>query len=189
MNIRFATEADAAGILAVYAPYIDTSITFEYDRPSPAEFAGRIRDISAGWPYLVCEDAGHIAGYAYAHLARERAAYGWYTELSIYLDRTYTGQGLGTRLYSLLLDLLRLQGVKTAMGCVTAPNPASQALHTALGFRLAGTSRSAGYKNGQWHDVLWYEKPLAPYDTPPAPVIPIHELDRAAVEELLQKYS
>lgn len=189
MNIRFATEADAAGILAVYAPYIETSITFEYDCPSPEEFASRVRDISAGWPYLVCEDAGCIVGYAYAHLARERAAYGWYTELSIYLDRTRTGQGLGTRLYGLLLELLRLQGVKTAMGCVTAPNPASQALHAALGFRLAGTSRNAGYKNGQWHDVLWYEKPLAPYDALPAPVTPIRELDRAAVAELLHKFN
>ena len=189
MNIRFATEADAAGILAVYAPYIQTPVTFEYDCPSPEEFAGRVRDISANWPYLVCEDAGRVIGYAYAHLARERAAYGWYAELSIYLDREHTGRGLGRKLYGLLLDLLRLQGVKTAMGCVTAPNPASEALHAAMGFRLAGTSCNAGYKNGRWHDVLWYEKALAPCDVPPAPVTPIGRLDPDAVAERMAFYS
>ena len=75
------------------------------------------------------------------------------------------------------------------MGCVTAPNPASEALHTAMGFHLAGASRCVGYKNGQWHDVLWYEKALAPYDPSPAPVVPIGELDPGAVAALMKKYS
>lgn len=189
MSIRFASEADAAGLLAVYAPYIETSVTFEYDCPSLAEFAERIRTIRERWPYLVWEEDDRICGYTYAHLARERAAYGWYVELSIYLDGTCTGRGIGTQLYALLLELLRMQGVKTAMGCVTAPNPASEALHAAMGFRLTGTSRNAGYKNGQWHDVLWYELPLAPYDVPPAPVVPIRQLDPAAVDALFRRYS
>lgn len=188
MTVRFATEADAESLLAIYAPYIDTAVTFEYTCPTAEEFAGRIRDISAMYPYLVLEEDGHPVGYAYAHRARERTAYDWIVELSVYLDRAYTGRGLGKKLYGLLLDLLRLQGLKTAMGCVAAPNPASEALHAALGFQLVGTSQNAGYKAGKWHDVLWYEKALAPYDVPPAPVIPIGELGPDAVAELLARY-
>lgn len=187
-HVRFASSADAERLLAIYGQYIGTSVTFEYDLPSPAEFAARIRDIIERWPYLVCEQDGAAVGYAYAHLARERKAYGWYVELSIYLDRSHTGRGLGRRLYGLLLELLRLQGVKTAMGCVTVPNPASEALHTALGFVRAGTSPSAGYKNGAWHDVAWFEKPLSPYDVPPAPVVPVGDLDPAVVQALINKY-
>lgn len=188
MNVRFATEADAQALLDIYAPYIDTSVTFEYACPTAEEFAGRIRDIRAMYPYLLLEENGRAIGYAYAHRARDRAAYDWLVELSVYLNRTSTGQGLGKRLYGLLIDLLRMQGIRTAMSCVTAPNPASEALHASLGFHLAGTSRCAGYKNGQWHDVLWYEKPLAPYDAPPPPVIPVDRLDPAAVAERMARY-
>ena len=187
-TVRFASEADARDLLAIYAPYIDTPVTFEYTCPTAEEFAGRIRDIRAMYPYLVLEQDGRPIGYAYAHRARERAAYDWCVELSVYLDRAHTGQGLGRRLYGLLIDLLALQGIKTVMGCVTAPNPASEALHAALGFRLAGTSPNAGYKCGQWHHVLWYEKALAPYDVPPPPVLPADRLDPAAVAELLARY-
>ena len=187
-TVRFATEADADALLAVYAPYIETPVTFEYTCPTAAEFAARIREISAVYPYLVLESEGHIIGYAYAHRARERAAYDWLAELSVYLHPAHTGRGLGKRLYALLLDLLTMQGIKTAMGCVAAPNPASEALHASLGFTLVGTSQCSGYKNGRWHDVLWYEKPLGAYDVPPAPVTPIGQLDAGAVQEALGRY-
>ncbi len=187
-TVRFASESDADALLAVYAPYIETPVTFEYACPTAAEFAGRVRDISAVYPYLVLEMDGRIIGYAYAHRARERTAYDWLAELSVYLHPSYTGRGLGKRLYGLLLDLLTMQGIKTAMGCVAAPNPASEALHASLGFTLVGTSKCSGYKNGRWHDVLWYEKPLGPYDVPPAPVTPIGQLDGGAVREALGRY-
>lgn len=188
LRVRFASEADAEALLAVYAPYVETPVTFEYACPTAEEFAGRIRDIGAMYPYLVLEEDGRPVGYAYAHRARERTAYDWYAELSVYLDRDHTGRGLGGKLYSLLMDLLRLQGIRTAMGCVTAPNPASEAMHAALGFRLAGTSENAGYKAGRWHDVLWYEKALAPCDAPPGPVIPIRKLDPETVAERMASY-
>ncbi len=188
MTVRFATEADAGRLLAIYGQYIDTPVTFEYDLPTEAQFAARIRDITGHWPYLICEEDGAAVGYAYAHLARERAAYGWYVELSIYLDRNWTGRGLGRRLYALLLDLLRSQGVRTAMGCVTLPNPASETLHAALGFDRVGVSRRAGYKNGVWHDVAWFEKPLAPFPASPPPTVPVDQLDRSAVAALIKKH-
>lgn len=188
MNIRFANETDASALLAIYGPYIRTSITFETVPPTVAEFAGRIRDISQIYPYIVCEEGGSIVGYAYAHRVRERAAYDWMAELSIYLDPSYTHRGLGAKLYSLLMDLLRLQGMKTVMGCVTVPNPTSVALHEKLGFRHVGTSYSAGYKDGQWHDVAWFEKPLASYDVPPAPLLPFGDVGSESVAAVIARY-
>ena len=86
LHVRFASESDADALLEVYAPYIDTPVTFEYDCPTPEEFAGRIRDIRTVYPYLVLEEDDRVIGYAYAHRARERTAYDWLAELSIYLD-------------------------------------------------------------------------------------------------------
>ena len=188
MDIRFATEEDAAGLLAVYAQYIGTAITFETPLPTAEEFAARIRDIRQAYPYLVLLDGERIAGYAYAHRLRERAAYDWCAELSVYLDRDYTGRGYGRKLYGLLTDLLALQNVKTAVGCVALPNAASEALHLGLGFIRAGTSLNSGYKNGAWHDAAWFEKVLGPYDVPPAPLLPFPEVDPAAVAAVMARY-
>ena len=154
MHIRFADPGDAAACLAVYAQYIDTSITFETVLPSEAEFSGRIRSYGAVYPWLIAEEDGHVLAYAYAHRAQERAAYGWNAELSVYVSRDAAGRGLGTKLYTVLLALLQKQGVRTAYGVVTMPNDASSALHQKLGFRTLGTYRNTGYKNGRWRDVV-----------------------------------
>lgn len=189
MDIRFAdAQRDAEALLAVYAPYIATSVTFETALPTAEEFAGRIRGIQAAYPYLVLTDGDVAAGYAYAHRARDRAAYDWFAELSVYLRQAYTGRGLGKKLYALLMDLLALQNVQTAMGCVTAPNAASEALHASLGFRRVGVSRRAGYKDGAWHDVIWFERALGPYHVPPAPLLPFPEVDPEAVAAVLARY-
>ena len=188
MDIRFASEQDAAGLLAVYAQYIGTSITFETRLPSLEAFTERIRDIRRVYPYLALTDGERIAGYAYAHRIRERAAYDWCAELSVYLDRDCTSRGWGQRLYGLLMDLLALQNVKTAIGCVTVPNAASERLHASMGFARVGLSPSSGYKNGAWHDVAWFEKPLGPYDVPPAPLLPLGDVDPAAVAAVMARH-
>jgi phosphinothricin acetyltransferase len=186
MTIRLATPADAGGILAVYARYYDTPITFEYPPlPTVEEFARRVEEISQSYPYLVAEEEGSIAGYAYAHALHEREAYQWAAECSIYLTPEAAGQGLGRRLYTLLLELLKAQGVRTAYGCVTAPNPASEGLHAALGFTLCGRFRRCGYKNGQWHDVLWLEKQMGAFDRP-TPLLPFAGLEKTTVAKILQ---
>lgn len=176
MNIRFATEGDAPALLAVYGQYIDTPITFEYALPTEAEFARRIRDISAAYPYLVGEEAGRVVGYAYAHRQAERAAYQWNAELSVYLDGAHTGRGLGRRLYGALLELLRLQGIRTVYALVTVPNEKSEGLHRRMGFRHMGTQQNTGYKNGAWRDVAWFEKAIGPYGETPAPLLPIGQV-------------
>ena len=189
MIIRFARAEDAQALLDIYAQYIHTPITFEYELPSAAEFARRISSTLAdGYPYLVCQDGDEVLGYAYAHRLGERAAYQWNAELSIYLSSRAAGRGLGTALYLTLMDLLRLQGVKTVCGIVTRPNPASEGLHRALGFRLTGVREKAGYKNGTWHDVMWLEKPLGTYGPQPSPVLPVGQLSRDAVERVLSAH-
>ena len=87
------------------------------------------------------------------------------------------------------MDLLALQNVKTAIGCVTVPNAASERLHASMGFARVGLSPNSGYKNGAWHDVAWFEKPLGPYDVPPAPLLPLGGVDPAAVAAVMVRYT
>lgn len=187
MKIRFATINDAQSLLKIYEQYIETVITFEYTLPSKEEFQQRIKDIIKEYPYLVCEENGQIIGYAYAHKDRERAAYQWNTELSIYMDKNYTSKGLGRKLYSALIELLRLQGVKTAYGVVTYPNAKSENLHKSLGFQVIGTFHNTGFKCNGWHDVIWFERKIDIYDTDPKPIISIHEVDKDKIKAVLEE--
>lgn len=187
MTIRFAVPEDAPALLAIYGEYIDTTITFEYVLPTEAEFAERIRSTREFYPYLVaCGADGRPIGYAYAHRAWERAAYGWTAELSIYLTRSAGRQGLGRTLYTMLIRLLRLQGIRSVYGVVTQPNVPSSAFHEKMGFTRTGLMHRAGYKNGVWRDVAWYEKEIAPHDDAPVPVVPVDRLPWAQVEAVLR---
>ena len=186
MNIRTATTADAQALLHIYAPYIETPITFECTLPSAEEFAGRVEEISSFYPYLVCEADGQIVGYAYAHRHMQRAAYQWNAELSIYFQHSYTSKGLGTGLYSALLALLKLQGIKTVYAGVTLPNEKSERLHSRLGFSCLGVYHRTGFKCGKWHDVAWFERALAPYDLHPQPVVPFKQLPLHRINEVLK---
>ncbi len=185
--LRYATLEDAQALLDIYAPYIATPISFEYDVPSVEEFRGRIQDISQGYPYLVYEENGKILGYAYAHRHMERAAYQWNAETTIYLREDVKRQGIGRLLYTTLLDILRLQGIRIAYGCITYSNEASLRFHKALGFTEVGVFREAGYKDGAWRDIAWYEKILAPHDPEPAPFVPLGDVDKETIEELLAR--
>lgn len=176
MRVRFATPADSPALLGIYGQYIHTPVTFEYSLPTQDEFAGKIADISRHYPYLVAEDDGRTAGYAYAHRFKERAAYQWGAELSVYLDQNAAGRGLGKKLYALLMEILKLQGVRTVYGGVTLPNRASEALHRSLGFEVLGTYHNAGYKNSKWHDVAWFEKQIGEYDLEPKPIIGVNDI-------------
>lgn len=187
MTVRFARAEDAPALLSVYAQYIDTPVTLETELPSAAEFRARVEEISSFYPYLVLEEEGKIVGYAYAHRQMERAAYGWNAELSVYLDGAHLSRGIGKKLYSALMEICALQGIKTVYAGVTLPNAQSEGLHESLGFHRLGVYRNTGFKNGAWHDVAWFEKQISPYDVPPAPVRPVTEIGGSA-EKVLQKY-
>lgn len=160
--IRFATEADAQALVKIYNYYItNTVITFEELPVTVEEFAGRIRKVlEGGYPYLVAEEDGEILGYAYSTQFRTRVAYRFTTETTVYLKHGVTGKGLGTALYTALLDELRLRKFHVALGGITVPNPASQALHEKMGFKKIAHFSECGFKFNQWLDVGFWELKL-----------------------------
>ena len=172
LHIRLASTDDADGIRAVYAPFVDTPVTFEEEAPSREAYRERIVRICEKYPCLVAEEDGRVVGFAYAHELRERIAFQWNAELSVYLAPAAQGRGAGSCLYAALLELLRLMGIKAAYGVVTSPNPASERLHRAFGFALMGTQPHAGFTCGAWHDVAWYVREIAPFEDEPAPPAP-----------------
>ncbi|GAB2565772.1 arsinothricin resistance N-acetyltransferase ArsN1 family B [Spirosoma areae] len=172
MTIRFATPADAPVLLAIYAPYItDSCISFEYEVPTVTEFAERIRIIHQRLPYLVAEVDGRIRGYAYASRHRDRAAYQWSVDTSVYVHPDGHRQGVARQLYTTLFDLLRRQGYFNAYAGITLPNPKSEAFHQTMGFKPVGIYTNVGYKFGVWHDVSWLQLALQAHQ--PNPALPI----------------
>ena len=161
MTIRDARRSDVPAMLAIYAPFVEhTAVSFEYDVPTEAEFARRLEEHQAAFPWLVCEENGRVMGYAYAGRAFERAAYGWNAEISCYLAPELRGRGVGRRLYARIEEILTRLGYYKLFAVVTSATAPSVAFHRALGFRDAACFRNVGYKQGGWYDVLWLEKAL-----------------------------
>lgn len=163
--IRDAVPADAAACARIYAPYVtDTVISFEARPPTPSEVRCRMEQAHL---WLVAEDDGEVCGYAYGSPHREREAYRWAADVSIYLAAQHQRRGLGRRLYARLFDGLRDRGACTLCAGIALPNPASEALHRGMGFEEVGTYRRIGYKLGRWVDVRWYQLDLRPSPEPP----------------------
>lgn len=161
MNIRVATTKDSAALVAIYAPYvIETAITFEYDVPSVADFEKRIENTLKKYPYLVAEENEEIIGYAYAGAYKDRRAYDWSSEITLYVQQSNQKQGVGARLYQALEESLKKQHVTTLVSCITAGNAKSEAFHQKQGFKQVALFPKIGYKFGKWHDVSWMQKSL-----------------------------
>ena len=161
MNIRLARPSDAATLLAIYAPYVEnTAITFEYEVPTIEDFATRIEKTLERYPYLVAEEDGLILGYAYASTYYARAAYDWAVELSVYVSQDARGQGVGTKLYDELEDLLDQMGYVHFLACISLPNEASLALHRKRGYQQVAHFPKIGYKFNRWYDIVWLQKSL-----------------------------
>ncbi|GHV05798.1 N-acetyltransferase [Clostridia bacterium] len=158
MNLRPTKLEDAAALAAIYNYYIEnTVVTFETEPVSVEEFRGRIQRVSADYPYLTMERQGEIVGYAYASRYRDRAAYQWCAELSLYVRQDCRRGGIGRALYTGLLADLTERGIYNAYACITVPNDESMGFHRAFGFRDSGTFRMSGFKHGEWHDIAWLE--------------------------------
>ena len=146
--IRLARSEDAVQVAAIYAPFVTGSATsFEYSPPDAAETAARIASTLAYAPYLVSEVGGGVLGFAYASKHRDRAAYQWSVDVSVYIHERARRQGVGRTLYTSLFALLRLQGFYTAHAGISLPNPASGPARSA-GFQPVGVYRSVGFKHG-----------------------------------------
>jgi phosphinothricin acetyltransferase len=159
--IRLAAGSDSAPILDIYAPFVqNTAVAFEYDVPTVEEMAQRIDKTLSRYPWVVCEVDEKVVGYAYASAYNERAAYQWSVTSSVYVDPGFQRQGIAGRLYTVLRDVLKLQGFHNVYAGITLPNQKSEGFHLAFGFAAVGTYHNAGYKLGRWHDVRWFELPI-----------------------------
>jgi len=182
--IRMATEADAEEIWQIYSYYVtNTAVTFDYDAPSVAEFSRRIKNTLLKYPYLVVVDEKGIAGYAYAAAFKERKAYSWAVETTIYIRQDCRGRGLGKKLYLALEDILKSQNIINLNACIAYAavedehlDNTSMAFHESLGYRKVAHFTKCGYKFGTWYDMIWMEKFLGEHPDVPDPVIPITEI-------------
>jgi L-amino acid N-acyltransferase YncA len=175
--LRLASAEDGAACAAVYAPYVlDSVVSFELVPPGAAEMAGRISRTTARYPWVVAEVDGIVRAYAYATRHRERPAYDWTAETTVYVDGAFVRRGLGRATMTAVLDLLRLQGAHLAVAGITPPNQGSVGLHAALGFRRIGLFEAIGFKLGAWHGVEWFALELSPGPDEPQPFIPMPDL-------------
>ena len=159
--IRPGVAGDAAGCLAIYAPFVlDTWVSFETEVPDEAEMASRIAANSASHAWLVADVGGAIAGYAYGSAHRTRAAYGSSCDVAVYVDPAYARRGIGRALYAQLLPVLAQRGFHAAFAGIAQPNEGSVALHEAMGFEPVGIYREVGWKLGAWRDVGWWQRLL-----------------------------
>ena len=170
---------DAAQLLDIYAYYIqNTAITFEYEIPSLTEYQKRIEEISQTYPYLVAKKDGKVVGFAYAAPFNHRAAYKWSVEVTIYLDPTSRGNGIGKKLYYRLEHCLSAMGFQNLNACISVPKKdadsyvdyGSMHFHEHLGYKLVGRFHSCGYKFDTWYDMIWMEKLIGDHPVP-APLL------------------
>jgi L-amino acid N-acyltransferase YncA len=171
---------DAESILAIYGPICESSsISFETQSPSLSEMRQRIEKTTLFFPWLVVADSKDVLGYAYAGPHRERSAYRWSTDVTVYLHQDARRKGIGTALYTAILELLRIQGFHRAYAGIALPNPGSVRLHEKMGFRSIGIYHGVGYKLGTWHDVQWMEATLRSGNEDPQDPISVDQIDSA----------
>lgn len=153
--VRAVVPSDAARLVEIYNHYVlHTAISFEEATISAADMAVRIdKVLQLKLPWLVAERDGVVLGYAYAGLWRERHAYRFAVESTVYVARDAGVRGIGSALYTALFDLLRQAGYHTVLGVIALPNAASIALHEKFGMRQVAHFKEVGFKFGQWHDV------------------------------------
>jgi len=159
IQVRTVTLNDVQELLDIYSYYVlNTTITFEYDTPSMNEFTQRIQKITQKYPYLVATINDEIVGYAYATSYKERAAYDWSVETTVYVKNDKHGLGIGKTLYSQLEQALKDKNIVNMLACITYPNPKSIDFHTNFGFEKVGHFPKVGYKFNEWRDIVWMQK-------------------------------
>ncbi len=167
VTIRPAAPADIGAITRIYADAVlQGTATFEIEPPDEAEMARRWRTLTGeGFPYLVAECGGPVAGYAYAGPYRERPAYNWCVEDSLYVAPEFHRKGIGRLLLTRLIAESEALGFRQMLGVIgDSANTASVAVHAAAGFRLIGTFQSVGFKHGRWLDTVLMQRSLGKGD-------------------------
>ncbi|ACJ00874.1 GNAT family N-acetyltransferase [Rhodospirillum centenum] len=170
VRVRPATAADAAALAAIYAPEVlHACASYELEPPDAAEMARRLAAVEAcGLPFLVADMAGQVLGYAYASPFRQRPAYRYTVEDSVYVAAGAQGRGLGRLLLEALIGRCTALGYRRMVAVIgDAGNAASVRLHRSLGFAEVGLLPGAGFKHGRWLDWLMLHRPLGEGDRSP----------------------
>jgi L-amino acid N-acyltransferase YncA len=186
-EVRIANSNDARELLEIYKPFIlTTAFTFETEVPYLSEFSSRIIKYLEKYPWIVCVVNGQIAGYAYASGHRDRDAYQWTCECSVYIHDNFKGKGIGRHLYTTLFEILKYQGFRNVYAGITIPNEASEKMHAKCGFELFAVYENIGYKLGAWHKVGWWKLQLNGYDLLPPPPKRFSEIDQGCINRLFK---
>lgn len=176
-KIRLAIEDDNVSLLKIYGEFIrNTAVTFEVEVPSVSEFGKRITDVLEKLPWLVCEINGENVGYAYASKHRERAAYQWSVDVTVYINPKFHRMYIATALYTALIELLKIQGYYSAYAGIALPNIKSEGFHESFGFKPVGVFHNVGYKFDEWRDVKWLELTILEHSKNPATPKSINEI-------------
>ena len=190
MKLRLINDNDIKDVLKIYKPYVkNTPITFEYTVPSPKKFKKRVRKITEKFPWIVAEVDGEIVGYAYASPFRDRAAYAWDVESSIYIREDAQEQSIGKYLYTALEELLKLQGIYNIYAIITSTAKNSLSFHEAMGYAHQFTIDRCGWKFDQWYGITCMCKTLADDNYKPEDFLCIKDIERKSIENILKKYS
>jgi len=186
-KIRLAGPADAEAMLEIYAPYVrDTSITFETEVPTTEQFAQRVADYTREFPWIVYEIGGKVAGYAYGSRYRERLAYQWSVECSVYIHPDFQHRGIGQKLYTALFRILKAQMFRNVYAVINLPNDPSVRLHEQMGFKWFATYERVGYKLGRWKNVGWWGLVLNEFGDEPDPPLKFPQLNGDLLDEICQ---
>ena len=186
VTIRPVQFSDAPSLVEIYRYYVEkTAITYEYEVPSVTEFENRIKAITGKYPYLVVEKDGELIGYAYTSAFHVRKAYEWSAEMSIYLSDKAKGLGLGRKLYEILEDISKKQGITNLYACIGAPQEEDEYLtnnsihfHEHMGYKLIGRFTKCGYKFHRWYDMVWMEKIIKDHEQDAKDIVPFPALER-----------
>lgn len=161
--IRQVELQDAKAITNIYNEYVLQSVaTFDTEPVLEEEMRTRIAEISSRFPYFVYEENQEITGYCYAHTWKERSAYRYTLETTVYLSPGHTGKGIGMLLMKKLIGACRENGYRALIACITEGNEASNILHEKLGFKQVSHFKKVGLKFDRWLDVADYELLLLP---------------------------
>ena len=183
--IRDATVNDIESLLSVYAPYVEnTAVSFEYEVPSIDEFRSRFEKITKKYPYFLAEDSnGKVLGYTYYSEFKDREAYRYSVETTIYLAKEACGRGIGRKLYEVLEKAAKAQNITNMNACIATCRTEDEYLtnrsyyfHEKMGYKLVGTFNNSGYKFDKWYDMVWMEKSVGEYFVPAKSFIPYKEL-------------
>ena len=176
MIIRVAKSSDANSIGHIYRQYVEeTTVSFEYQAPTDSEIKYRIKNTIKDYPWVVVEENNIVKGYAYASSHRDRAAYNWSADCSVYLSKEIHGKGFGKLLYKKIFNYLTQQNIVNVFAGIGLPNDRSVKFHESLGFKEIGTYKNIGFKFNNWWDVSWYQLRLCD-PVQPEPFIPFSKL-------------